>query len=379
MRGGLRRVPFVGGGQRARRSPWSGSGPNLAFPIKGTGGLRQRLAAAYRKATGTTPSANALTEAMTVIEGQALDIEVRAVRRRVGWHDGSIVIDLGDAGRCRRDVSSAGGWRLVDRSPVTFVRSRSLTLPLPRPVPDPDWRTGLKPLRDLLSVDDADWPLVLAWLVHAWMAGQAHTILRLQGEQGSCKSTAADLLVRSIDPSTSVLRSEPANRRDWATTASGSWAFVLDNLSWVETWFSDALCRAATGEAFVTRTLYSDADVSVLLVQRAIIVTTIGLTTTAGDLAERTVPIELHRPTERLTDDEVTRRFAAAWPGIVAGLVELTSQVLAALPDPAVRRSAPDGRLRPGAAGRRRPDDLTDRRGLGAGLRPLPRAVGASC
>jgi hypothetical protein len=307
------------------------SGANLAFPLKGSGGVRQRLAAAYRRTHASTPSTQALAEAMLVIEGQALDAPVREVHRRVGWHKDSVVLDLGDQGGAAV-VVSPGSWRVVARSPLTFVRTRSLTMPLPMPEPAGDWRTGLKPLRELLNIDDVDWPLVVAWLIHGWMADQAHTLLRLQGEQGACKSTAGELLVRSIDPSTSCVRSEPASRRDWATTASGSWAFVLDNITRVETWFSDALCRAATGEAFVTRALYSDADVSVLLVQRAIIITTIGVTTTASDLAERTVQIELHRPTERLTDVEVQRRFVAAWPGIVAGLLDLTSEVLAVLP-----------------------------------------------
>jgi len=50
----------------------AGGGPNLAFGLRGdTSGLRQRLAAEYRHQNASTPSQNALSEALTVIEGQA--------------------------------------------------------------------------------------------------------------------------------------------------------------------------------------------------------------------------------------------------------------------------------------------------------------------
>jgi hypothetical protein len=266
---------------------------------------------------------------VAVIEGQALNAELREVRRRVARHHGAIVVDLGDPSGGAVEVT-AGGWRMVARSPIPFVRTTGLSMPMPVPVAG----GRLDALRALVNVaDELDWWLVVAWMIHALMVDQALTILRVQGEQGACKSTTARLLVRLVDPSTSILRSEPPNRREWAVTASGSRAFVLDNLSWLPPWFSDALCRASTGEAVVHRALYSDADISVLHVQRVMVITTIGMTAIAGDLAERILPIDVTAPTEeaRLGDDEVEARFVAAWPELLGALFDWTARVLAEL------------------------------------------------
>ena len=302
-------------------------GPNLAFGLRGTNGLRQRLAASYRRHNASTASQNALAEAMTAIEGQALDGQPRSVHRRVAWHDGSIVVDLGTPSG-EVVVITPAGWTIENRSPVTFVRTAGLALPMPRP------RHGgsLDGWRTLLNVSAEDWPLVLAWLVHGLMPGQAHTILRLLGEQGSCKSTTARLLVGLIDPSTSILRSEPSSVRDWAVTAAGSWSFCLDNLSWVPSWLSDALCRAVTGESVVSRMLYTDDEISVLTVQRVVAITTIGLSSTSGDLAERCLPIEVTPPTERRTDEEIAAAAERLRPRALGALFDLTARVLAELP-----------------------------------------------
>ena len=86
------------------------------------------------------------------------------------------------------------------------------------------------------------------------------SILALHGEQGSAKSTTARLLRSLIAPNKAALRSDPRDERDLVIAANNGWLIALDNVSRVQNWFSDALCRLATGGGFSTRELYSDSD-----------------------------------------------------------------------------------------------------------------------
>ena len=62
------------------------------------------------------------------------DGTVREVYLRVAHHNGRYYLDLADD-RWRAVEIASGGWRVIDRPPVYFRRTRG-TLPLPEPVPD---------------------------------------------------------------------------------------------------------------------------------------------------------------------------------------------------------------------------------------------------
>ena len=89
-----------------------------------------------------------------------------------------------------------------------------------------------------------------------------HPVLLLRGEHGTAKSSAARLLTSLIDRSASQLRTAPRNVEDWAVAAAGSWVTCLDNVSDIQHWLQDAICRAVTGDGLLRRQLYTDSDVS---------------------------------------------------------------------------------------------------------------------
>ena len=248
----------------------------------------------------------------------------------VARHEGSIVLDLGDTAG-RTVVIHPGHWRIVDLSPVLFRRT-VLTAPMPTPTAP---GTGtLAQLRELLNVDDAGFRLIVAWLVAALVPDIPHPILLLYGEQGTAKSTAAKLAVRLIDPSPAPIRTPPKDIRAWSVTASASWTIALDNVSAIAAWFSDTLCKAVTGDGIVDRALFTDDDVSVISFRRVIAITSIDAGGLAGDLAERTIPVELQPipEEERRTEEKVETEFTAASPVTLAALLDLTAAVLAELP-----------------------------------------------
>ncbi|MBU1249751.1 MAG: ATP-binding protein [Actinobacteria bacterium] len=302
--------------------------PGVAFGLRGAGGLRQQLAAAYFDEKRRAASGSALQDALAVLEGDAMRSPEARVHLRTGRHEGAIIIDRATPNGHAIKIT-AEGHRVVERSPILFRRS-----PVGMVFPEPKGEGSLEPLRELLNVDDAHFRLVVAYAVSAWIPDIAHPILALTGQQGTAKTTAARMVLGLIDPSAASLMSQPRNGDDWAVTAHNAYAIGLDNVSRMQPWLQDALCKAVTGDAFVRRELYSDDSLSVLHFRRPIALTTIDPGALQGDVADRLLQIELQpiSPTQRRTEAEVQERLESNRVRITSALLQLLSAVLRELP-----------------------------------------------
>ncbi|XQE82103.1 ATP-binding protein [Streptomyces microflavus] len=306
-------------------------GPNLALPLRGKTGVRQRLARLYADTfEGEVASQSALADAMTVLEGIAEDNDPVPVHLRVGSTlDGRIVVDLGTADG-RAVVVSAGRWEVVDRAPVLFRRSGAMA---PMPVPD---RTadGLARFHSMLNMDESAFRQMAAWMAAAWLPDIPHPILTCKGEQGTGKSKTAQMVINLIDPSPAAKRSQPRDEKAWSRQAFTSWALCLDNISTIPRWLSDTLCKAVTGDGVVGRALFTDDDVVVLSFRRVLAMTTIDAGALAGDLAERVLMVELQLidGNSRRSEEELDAAFAEARPAVLGALLDLLAGVLEVLP-----------------------------------------------
>jgi hypothetical protein len=227
------------------------------------------------------------------------------------------------------------GWRLVTNGvPIRFRRT-ALTAAMPTPVGG----QGLDVLWDQLNVAEPDRPLVAAWLVHSLIYPDLPCpVLSLAGEPGAAKSTATRRLQALADPSTAGPAAPPRDEADWRTAASGSHLVALDNLNRIQAWFADTLCRAVTGDALLKRALYTDADVSVVKLKRAVIVNGVDLGSLRGDLTDRLLLIQLDRIPQhrRQAEAELEAGWEAAWPKALGAVLDLAAKVLAVM-------SSPDG------------------------------------
>ena len=77
--------------------------------------------------------------------------------------------------------------------------------------------------RELVNSSEADWALLISWLVTAFRPGYPFPILVIHGEQGSAKSTLSKMLRELIDPNAAPLRSEQRDERDLMLAATNSW------------------------------------------------------------------------------------------------------------------------------------------------------------
>jgi hypothetical protein len=295
-------------------------------------GFKRWLVRAFYKENGRPPSSDAMQGALGVLESQAhYDGPIEPVYVRVApGGGGEVFLDLGDDSWSAVRVGP-DGWELVERPLVRFRRPAGLR-PLPTPL-----RAGTirEHLRRFVNVVDADWLLVVAWITAAMLPAGPYPVLALSGEQGSAKSTLARLLRLLIDPHVSPLRCEPKESRDLMIAAKNGWVVVIDNLSGLLGWLSDALCRLATGGGFSTRQLYTDSDEVFFDAQRPVILTGIEDFVSRGDLSDRCV--SLHLPTipetNRRTEAEFWAEFDEARAAIFGALLSAVAAGLRVRPD----------------------------------------------
>jgi len=283
-----------------------------------TKAVKALLAARFYAEQEKAPGAQALQDALNVLEGQALFTGAEhVVYTRVAHLGHTIFLDLADEGwRCVE--ITAGGWRVLNKAPVKFRRARGM-LALPTPL------TGgtLEDLRLFFPhLDGEGWTLVAAWLVATLSSGPFPDLV-LQGEQGSGKTTLARVLRRVVDPNVADLRPEPRDNRDLIIAATNGYIVALDNMSKVTAELSDALCRLATGGGFGTRELYSDDEEKLFDTMRPAIIN--GITDVAGrsDLIDRSLIINIPQMTEdqRRPEARLWAEFEAMQPYILGALL----------------------------------------------------------
>jgi hypothetical protein len=178
-----------------------------------------------------------------------------------------------------------------------------------------------------------------------FVPGIPYPILTLGGEQGTAKTTCAKILIRCVDPGSDP-GPLPRDERKFAVRMWNGYVHAFDNLSDIAPYQSDMLCRAATGDDYGDRTLYSDDELTSIPYRRPIILTGIDLGAIQPDLAERQVPIELSlieegkRRTEQTVigsegtgdDQGVLDEFDQEHGAILGAFLDLLADVLTYLP-----------------------------------------------
>ena len=284
----------------------------------------------YYLDTGESPGAQAIRAAAELFEARALfDGEECPVHLRVAEHGGRLYLDLCD--RAWRAVAiDAGGWRVVDRPPAKFRRTRGS-----QPLPEPERRGSLEELRPFFNIDHCGWILIRAFLVAALRPGFPLPILVAKGEQGAGKSTACRVISSLIDPRTSALRGVPREVRDLTAAARNSWLVCFDNLSRLPEELADAACRLATGGGFGGRQLYSDHDEAIFDATRPLVFNAIpDLGTARPDFLDRALIVEFLSITPEIRRDEARFwcEFSERRPRILGALLDAAVAGLRNLP-----------------------------------------------
>ena len=256
--------------------------------------------------------ATRLAEALALARGPC-----HSTWRRVAEHEGSIYLDLG-CPKWRAVEIAVTGWRVVEKVPVKFLRSRGM-----RALPEPEAGETIELLREFINCEsDSDFRLILAWLAAAFRPVGPFPVLVINGESGAAKSSGSKLLRELIDPFAAPIRRLPKDERDFLISAQNSWVQVFDNLSGMPGWVSDVVCALATGTGLATRKLHSDDEETYFEAQRPIVLNGIPDLATREDLASRAVLINLVKPAKYREDREYWEAANKARPLILGALLD---------------------------------------------------------
>jgi hypothetical protein len=272
----------------------------------------------------SVPSTQAVLEAMNALEAIAAQGPEFEPAVRVAMHCDRVIVDLGtdDWSAIAIDNSS---WYHASGMPLRFIRPGGM-----RPLPIPVRGGSVDELRRFLNVNNEAFMLIVGWLVGALFPVGPYPILVINGEQGAGKSVLVRMLRRLIDPNRAEIRSAPHNERDLIIAAQNGRVVALDNLSFISSNLSDAMCRVATGAGFSTRQLYSDAEETIIAVARPQIVNGIPDLASRSDLADRAITVTLPRldGSHRKPENDLWSQFELVAPRVLGALFDAISCAL---------------------------------------------------
>lgn len=314
------------------------NGARQVFGVESRG-FSDYLSHAFYTETDRAPSDMALKVALATLRGQAqFDGGICEVFTRIAKTEAGYWVDLcDDAWRCVQ--ITATGWAVVAGAGAPlFTRSASM-----RALPVPERGGSIEALWPLVNIPEDSRSMVLAWLLECLRADTPHVVLELIGEQGSAKSSTQRALRRLVDPNQADLRAAPKSVEDVWIAARNSHMVSLENLSHLPPQYQDALCVLATGGGYSARTLYTNAEETILELRKPIMLNGISVIVTAQDLLDRCLHIDLPTIQSRALAGDIEERFEAAQPALLGSLLDLFVKVLAMLPGVVI---APEDRPR---------------------------------
>jgi hypothetical protein len=306
------------------------NGHRETWPIRSKG-FKRWLARAFFESQGGAPSSEAPQTTLNVIEAKAhLDAPERKVHIRIAGLDDRLYLDLCNETWQAIEIS-AGGWCVTNSPPIRFRRAAGM-----KPLPTPLGGGHINELRAFLNVKtDAEFILAVAWALACLRDRGPYPVMAVQGEQGSAKSTFASIMRALVDPNTAPLRALPREDRDLFIAANNGHVLAFDNVSGLQFWISDTLCRLATGGGFSVRSLYTDSDEVLFDASRPMILNGIEDIVSRPDPADRSILLTLEAIPEdkRRPEGELSKAFDLARPRILGALLDAIAMGLRLLPE----------------------------------------------
>jgi hypothetical protein len=115
--------------------------------------------------------------------------------------------------------------------------------------------------------------------------------------------------------------------------ATNSWCVAFDNISTLQPWLSDAMCRLSTGGGFSARELYTDSDEVLFDTTRPLLLNGITDVATRPDLLDRALTVTLPPIPEekRRPEAALWTEFEKARPRILGALLNAVAGALSAV------------------------------------------------
>lgn len=293
---------------------------------------RYWIATTAERILDKNPPEAVLRYVMTHLRGKAKLMGERSkLYRRIGGDQQAIWYDIGNNSfiKITKDEIS-----VLPECPLNFIKETNQGVQINPTYMNP--QNVLKLFRVINCTDLRQQVLLITWLVNAYLPWAYYPILLLCGLKGSGKSFMARILKRLVDPvegdASEILVNKPRDLNYLMGILSHNACGVLDNLSKIDKEMSDVLCQVVTGGVMPTRELYTTNDQVLIDIQSRLICTAINkeiFESSEGDLAERTVFIEIDRPEGKyVQEDYLVEQFDEIRAQVLGGILALVQGYL---------------------------------------------------
>ena len=300
------------------------------WPAKGRA-VRAWTTQLYFRKHNRAPNLTAINTALNALEAKArLNGTDVVLENRTALVGDSIYYDLADRTWRAMHITS-DGWE-VEPSPPPVFRRYAHQRPQVLPVDG----GSLDLLFELINVPDPGERLLLSvYLVASLLPDIPHPILIVYGPQGSSKTTMSRLIRNLVDPSIAPVQSLPDKPDQLVQALAHNWMPVFDNVSGLARWSSDMLCRAATGEGFTKRALYTDDEDFIWSFRRCPILNGINVAAVQPDLLDRAILIGLERidPDQRRSESELLTEFESVRALLLGAMFSALSRAIREKPN----------------------------------------------
>jgi len=280
----------------------------------------------WREEFKTTSPATTLNNIIDCLDSETLvHGKTKVLHRRITEADGAYWYYL--ANQTKQAVRiDAIGWRVTEGS-IPYFRDASHSVEQVTPAMNGD----VKKLLDFVTLKDEKLKLLfLVSVITCFVPNINHPAFLFHGCKGSAKTTTMKFVQKIVDPSTESSSSLPRTEYDLGLHLSQSSFVAYDNLTQIQPWQSDMLCRAVTGGSVAKRENYTDTDVVRVNFQGCIALNGINLVVSKSDLLDRSIIFELERihESKRKPLNDIENEFAQALPDILGGIFSTLSRAI---------------------------------------------------
>jgi len=247
--------------------------------------FKQWVAGLYFKDQGKTISESGIKAALMVISKEASSKPFRTLYNRIAPDgNGGIWWDMTDDLERAIHITKEG-WKVVDNPPKIF-RRYSHQMPLTEPAE----KGSLLPLLDYILLEGSGEMLLSVLTPISYLIPDVpHVIEILGGTKGSTKSGNHRFRKRVVDPSATPLLTMPKDHDEMVQQADHHYLMCYDNVSKIEEYQSDLICKIITGAGFSKRMLFSDDDDVIRQLMRCICINGIVFPADKADMLDRAV------------------------------------------------------------------------------------------
>ena len=276
-------------------------------------------------------------------DGKTIPLHLRTAWANSDTKD-AIYYDMSDEKRRCIKVTK-DGWKIVDNQiEVLFKRYNHL-----KPQVEPTIRTTTT-ITKLDDTDDIDSKmfdvfttlfnvkkkdqnntlLLKCYIISLFIPDIPKPVLVLHGEQGGAKSTFQELIKMLVDPSTTQTFTFPRDSNEFIQQLSHNYIVYYDNVSVIQDWVSDLLCRAVTGSSFSKRALWTNDEDFYYNFKRNLGINGIDLAATKADLLDRSILMETDRidKAERIKIQKIWDKFNEIKPQVLGYIFDILAKVL---------------------------------------------------